>query len=396
MPQDNLVFQAVESCKKSKMCFCKFISANDSGETGGHQSGLYIPKNSIPLLFDKPGQKGELKDRPVQIRWQNDDGRITESRFIYYGQKTRNEYRITRFGKGFELLNKDSTGNLFILAKQDDDFYDGFVFSNDDDIDSFLAAFSMSPVDTNKIIETSNVIKDMKDPERLFDEFIRTLSSGFPSTEDVALKAREIFEKIYSRNNEKESTKNPDEILLEWAHTEYNLFKALENHFYHDYVTKPFEDMDRLISVANVILNRRKSRAGKSLEHHLAQIFRYNKLKFDQHAVTELNQEPDFIFPGIKYYFQDKYSKKLVFLAAKTTCKDRWRQILSEADRIKIKHLMTLQQGISSNQLKEMEKSNVILVSPAEYIQHFPEPYRSKILSLQKFISFTKIRTDVR
>ena len=41
-------------------------------------------------------------------------------------------------------------------------------------------------------------------------------------------------------------------------------------------------------------------------------------------------------------------------LAAKTSCKDRWRQVLAEADRIRTKHLLTLEPAISKIQTAEM------------------------------------------
>lgn len=41
-------------------------------------------------------------------------------------------------------------------------------------------------------------------------------------------------------------------------------------------------------------------------------------------------------------------------LAVKTTCKDRWRQILNEADKIHQVHLFTLQEGVSLAQYREM------------------------------------------
>lgn len=77
-------------------------------------------------------------------------------------------------------------------------------------------------------------------------------------------------------------------------------------------------------------------------------------------------------------------------LASKTTCKDRWRQILNEADKIKIKHLFTLQQGISENQLAEMFKYNVQLVVPETYLKSFSEKYRDRILTLGKFVSMVE------
>ena len=63
------------------------------------------------------------------------------------------------------------------------------------------------------------------------------------------------------------------------------------------------------------------------------------------------------------------FIENLCTLAAKTTCKDRWRQVLNEADRLRDrnKYLCTLQQGISSAQMDEMQTERVILVVPKRY-----------------------------
>ncbi len=52
-------------------------------------------------------------------------------------------------------------------------------------------------------------------------------------------------------------------------------------------------------------------------------------------------------------------------LAVKTTCKDRWRQILNEADKIHQVHLFTLREGVSLAQYREMRESGVRLVVPS-------------------------------
>lgn len=36
--------QAINAVNKGDKAFCKFLSANDTGLTGGHQSGIYIAK----------------------------------------------------------------------------------------------------------------------------------------------------------------------------------------------------------------------------------------------------------------------------------------------------------------------------------------------------------------
>lgn len=53
-------------------------------------------------------------------------------------------------------------------------------------------------------------------------------------------------------------------------------------------------------------------------------------------------------------------------LGAKTTCKDRWCQVLNEADRIPNKHLFTLQRGVTRNQLQEMKDEHLTLVVPKD------------------------------
>ena len=146
--------------------------------------------------------------------------------------------------------------------------------------------------------------------------------------------------------------------------------------------------------MANIVLNRRKSRAGKSLENHLAAIFDGNRLEYSAQAVTEGNKKPDFIFPSKEAYHDIKFpTDKLVSLAAKTTCKDRWRQILNEADRLKgkPKYLFTLQQGISSAQMDEMHEENVVLVVPQPYIKTYPADRQNRIMTLLQFIQYLKV-----
>ena len=126
------------------------------------------------------------------------------------------------------------------------------------------------------------------------------------------------------------------------------------------------------------VLNRRKSRAGKSLEHHLSSLFTGNCITFTPQAVTEGNKKPDFIFPSVESYHDASFPvDKLASLAAKTTCKDRWRQVLEEADRIDRKHLITLEGAISENQTDEMISRHLQLVIPKEIHETFSERQQS-------------------
>lgn len=381
---NNILTSAIQSCSESPIAFSKFITANDTGATGGHQAGFHIHKHSWQLFFDTPGEKGKNKDIFIKIKWQNDFE--TDSRFIYYGVGTRNEYRLTRFGRGFPFLGDDNVGDLLVIAKKAARYYEAFVLSSDEDIEEFFNAFGISSTETNGILPKSTELTAEEKLQILFQQFIERLTVDFPPTIELATGARDIFFEAFSLT-QKVVLNKPDNEILNWIATEFDLFKAIENDRYGEIIRKPFPTVDNLIKTANTILNRRKSRAGKSLEHHLSEVFNIWNLSYTSQAVTEGNKKPDFIFPNINTYFSEPVgSKKLVFLGAKTTCKDRWRQIVGEADRIPQKHLFTLQQGISGNQLKEMKSSGVTLVVPKPYLTSFPKEHREDIWTLDKFV----------
>lgn len=383
----NIYSRAIDSVRRSSAAWCRFITGNDVGATGSHQAGFFVPKCASRLLFDRPGTKGENKEKTVKIKWQDDF--VTESCMKYYGRGTRNEYRITRFGRDFPFLNDDNVGDLLIIAKQTDTEYAGYVFHSDEDIDDFFAFFNLSPEKTNQLIDISGKIASDERLRQMLADFVES-SGGFPDTRSMSLWARLCFNKANSIN-ENELPETPDCLLMSWIDTEYNLFKMLEEKFYKDLIYKHFDNIEDFIQTANEVLNRRKSRAGKSLEHHLAELFTVNGLVFEEQAITENNKKPDFLFPNAECYHNLLFpAEDLIVLGAKTTCKDRWRQVLTEANRADIKYLFTLQQGISKNQLKEMHDSKLILVVPRQHIHDFPREYQPAIQDLAGFISMVK------
>jgi type II restriction enzyme len=381
---DSILQNAVQSAQKAEIAFSKFITANDTGSTGGHQAGYHIHKNAWSLFFDKPGEKGTNSDIMVTIKWQDDFE--TTSRFIYYGVGTRNEYRLTRFGKGFPYLSDDNVGDLLIICKKAATSYEAFVLQKDAEIEDFFAALNLTVNETNKIIPKQFQISAEDKMYNCFIAYLKALMLDFPSTENLSSNARRCYNGAFDISH-KLILEDPDERLLNWLDAEYQLFKTIENDRYSERIKTPFSTVEKLVEFSNTILNRRKSRAGKSLEHHLAEIFNQFKVSFESQVITEDKKRPDFLFPSKEAYLNPKFDdQKLCVLASKTTCKDRWRQVLNEADRIKTKHLFTLQQGISSNQLEEMFKYNVQLVVPRQYLTSFPNTYRDRILTLDTFV----------
>ena len=386
---ENLVARAVQSAQQAEIAFTKFITPNDTGATGGHQAGFHIQKNSWRLFFDAPGEKGSNRDKYVTIKWQDDFE--TSSRFIYYGTGTRNEYRLTRFGKGFPFLTDDTVGDLLVLCKTASDYYSGYVLQSDDDIENFFAALNISSNETNCIIPKQFQATAEENMMKCFQAFIISLTKEFPTTYDLSANARRCF--IAAHSVTAQTVKGyPDRELMHWVDAEFQLFKVIENDRYSKKITTPFATVEELIEFANTILNRRKSRAGKSLEHHLSEIFSICQLTFAAQALTEDRKRPDFLFPNEESYNKPGFDNdKLIMLAAKTTCKDRWRQVLNEADKIRVKHLFTLQPAISKSQLDEMYKSNVCLVVPESNLSTYPKEYTARILTLKHFVEFVGV-----
>ena len=387
---NDTLTSAIQSVMQSKGSFCRFITANDTHASGSHQAGFLMPIAAYPLIFNQEKVKGENKDQWVNIRWQND--RVTNNRMIYYG-KAKNELRITRFGKSFPFFEEDYVGDLLIIAKQTDIDYEGYVLSTEDDIETFMSYFNLSTEQANQMIDVSQKLSEDERLQAAIDEAIKDIQD-FPQTSEMGQMAQGIYNKLHNIKG-KEICKSPDKILLNWYDTELSMFRSLEEKVYHSVYSRPFADCQALIDFSNKILNRRKSRAGKSLEHHLSAIFTANELIFEEQAVTENNKKPDFLFPNSICYHNFEFpAEDLTVLGAKTTCKDRWRQVINEADRVDEKFLFTLQQGISKNQLKEMADERVRLVVPQTHVDSYPEEYRDSLSTLSSFINIVKEKQE--
>lgn len=142
--------------------------------------------------------------------------------------------------------------------------------------------------------------------------------------------------------------------------------------------------------------NRRKARMGFSLQNHLAAVFDGQRIRYQAQALTEDKNRPDFLFPGGREYRDERFdSSLLVMLGAKSTLKERWRQILAEANRIPHKHLCTLQPGISSAQTQQISDANVQLVIPQRFHETYSEQQRRSIWSVSRFVEFVRAKQRI-
>lgn len=189
---------------------------------------------------------------------------------------------------------------------------------------------------------------------------------------------------------------SPDRRLLRRRDCEYELFRSVEEAVELPIIREGFETVEQFVARAQSVLQRRKSRSGRSLELHLKAIFEEEGLREGRNFVhqpeTEPGCKPDFLFPDAESYKDAGFPlARLRMLAVKTTCRDRWRQVLNEAGRINDKHLFTLQEGVSEGQFREMSGAGVHLVVPEPLISAYPQTVRPHLQTLESFIGDIRV-----
>lgn len=377
--------------------FAKRLSGNDTVANGSHQAGPYIPRD---LLLELIPDLNKPKTKNPKFKFDlftASHGEHCRAKAIWYNNKlrggTRNETRVTNLGgRRSTLLNAESTGALCVFVfKTGNDACKAWICRNSDEADTIENR--IGPVDPGKSVTWRLTIDDLRTDINLDARLEHELLGQIPHAWlDEFPTPIELIEKSIELTNVRDG--DADCRLLERRKREYKIFRAVEEAIEFPRIQEQLsaaDSIDTVLTIAQPMLQRRKSRSGRSLELHVRQIFLEEDLRenlnFSYQAKTEHDHQPDFLFPSADAYGDVDYpASSLRMLAVKTTCKDRWRQILNEADRIEQKHLLTLQEGISVNQFREMEREGIRLVVPSPLISKFPDDIRGNIMSLAHFI----------
>jgi hypothetical protein len=116
-------------------------------------------------------------------------------------------------------------------------------------------------------------------------------------------------------------------------------------------------------------------------------IFTESGVRYERGAVSEGRSKPDFLFPGGDEYRNPEFDAIfLTMLGVKSSCKDRWRQVLTEARKIERKHLLTLETAISQNQTDQMRDERLQLVLPKSLHGTYTLSQQNDLLDVEGFI----------
>ena len=216
---------------------------------------------------------------------------------------------------------------------------------------------------------------------------LKRFAGAFPKTREFSAFARSTLDAVDARVE-------PDLALMAWMEREEILFRTLEKHLIADRLSQGFEgDVDGFLQFSLSVQNRRKSRVGLALENHMEVVLTQNQVRFERAASTEGKAKPDFLFPGSKEYRDPGFDGALLtMLGVKSTCKDRWRQVLAEAKRIEDKHLLTLETAISKDQTDQMREHRLQLVVPRKLHSTYSAEQSAIILDVGSFAQLVRDR----
>lgn len=223
--------------------------------------------------------------------------------------------------------------------------------------------------------------------DTFLDALIQRFGTQFPTTREFSAYARATLADVHPGDN-------PDIVLMKWMEREEILYRTFEKYLVSERLTQGFEnDVDGFFRFSLSAQNRRKSRAGQALENHVEQLLIARNIRYDRTRVTENKSKPDFIFPSIEAYHDTAFNTELLtMLGVKSTCKDRWRQVLSEADRVTDKHLLTFEAAISTNQTTEMKAHNLQLVVPEGIHGTYSDEQQKWLMNVTDFMEMLLFR----
>jgi hypothetical protein len=352
---------------------------------------------------------------PARFIWLSDEqeGISEDGQISWYDSRRKQthrgpEYRVYYYNNGVTSLMNE--GDAFFLATRRDGSVMVIITPKDSTIQSQLVwLFGLDvpgsdfqareiPQDQSSRLDFAaryildELGIDAEEPEaESLDSLLEKYGVTFPGTKEFAKLARDSLKEITA-------TDNADKVLMAWLEREELLFRRLERHIVagrlkEGFISGETADVDGFLSFSLSVQNRRKSRAGQSLEHHLEALFRARKITFQRSVETENRNKPDFLFPGQAEYRNAKFeTARLTMLGAKSTCKDRWRQVLSEAQRVENKHLLTLEPGISENQTDEMKSKKLQLVLPAAIHESYRPSQRAWLMNVVSFVELVVSR----
>lgn len=383
---------------KSRQLFIKKLARNDcswADDPSKHQSGFYVPSEIrlsgfFPELKNVNLDKPHIFESPLPTFWPT-SGEIKQSNLKHYSNKG-SEMHCTGVPKeAFADLTPASLLVGGVLKEPVSGYIWHWFFTVDSASD--LAARIETSLDVGvgflcRLFEPSAFAGEGDDEvSRLVAEIEQAMRSGslaafisavgrMPTPEALAHQARcRYMASSGAGSLDPFALKNPGDALMEISRDiEFSLYKAAEMRFRAAEVIRIVTSGDDVVST--VVRNfghldalflsasqQRKSRAGRSFENHIAKMLGDGNIAFEEQAVTG-GRRPDFVLPDLAMLNnKERGADDALILSAKTTLRERWKQLALEKFRCGL-FLATVDDRVSSSAIDDMNHQGIQLVVP--------------------------------
>ena len=408
---------------ESDELFVKKLSRNDTSwadYSGKHQAGFYIPRpireaRFFPELQADNPTKPHIFHAELAVLWPQ-TGEVTSSHMRHYSNKGPETHftvlpktlfqgltpasllLIGRFAQpvadcNYWIVVLDSVSEEAELLETVLDLESGFHYGRFEP-SRFEDASRLARDETQELIERlQSAIStgtlagllaeyaDIPDPTSIAttarNEWLRT--NGFAALDPWAIPnpgdaIMEISRDIEFRHYKRYELRRRAAELVSLLAGSGDLVTA---------VVKRFPEIDRIFLSAS---QQRKTRAGRSFEHHIAASLKAGRVRFVEQAVTG-GRRPDFVMPDLPALRSRKraYGDALV-VAAKTTLRERWKQVTSEKFNCDVL-LATVDDRVALASIREMAESGIRLVVPEALKTNDEAHYKGQpnVMSFREF-----------
>jgi hypothetical protein len=394
---------------KSDQVLIKKLSNNDrdwARFSNKHQNGVFIPHKIrdggfFPKLQLKPAKKADQKpiyEAFFQTIWPQYDRFERQSHLVHYTSKNQ-ETHLTVLPKGafaellpasFIVIGRTAAGPEFT--------YECLTIDSGSEEAELLAELFALPADFVIAIFDPAAVEALE-REKVLDfagEVIAAWLDGkiaafakanaaMPPTLELALKARQLWlEKNGLETLNPFALGNPGDVLREISRSvEWDLFREYQrrersvelvrlvlgdtprSYSASDMIRKLVDELPKIDALMLSASQQRKSRAGYSYEHHIEAMLAGGSIPFEKQVIIEAKKRPDFILPSLAFIDSGKTSASSgLILSAKTTLRERWKQVEREKKGGRRLFLTTVDENIATNAIEDMASFGVHLVIP--------------------------------
>ncbi|MFT4409249.1 type II restriction endonuclease [Stenotrophomonas muris] len=386
---------------RSGKLFLKKLSRNDASwanEGGGHQYGFYVPRavresDFFPELHAREDIP-HILEADCPSFWPQTGEVRSDSGIKYYSNKG-SECHFTRIpAELFAGLNPASWLLGGTLEEPEGDAYHWFMVIDSASTEAEMlesrldiqANFHFDLFDPSKFKRASAIESD--EAAELISEIdaaiktgtVETLVAKYSKLPDPLVLANEarldFLRSVRSKTFNPWDIKKPGDALMRVSRDiEFSIYRRHELRMRAVEVARVLAQHDRSATAAvrgfaslnSIFLSasqQRKSRAGKSFETHLAAMLQAGGVRFEAQAILG-QRRPDFVLPDqatVALDTQRRYEDAAI-LSAKTTLRERWKQITHERFNCAI-FLATVDDRVSKEALADLQKAKITLVVP--------------------------------